>query len=94
MRRLRTEQKFAFEKIGRAARRAVCRGPAQVWGSRNTATAAQSVSIALTFAGVHPVRRRGCAAELELLTSLADCGIEQYTRFCRGMQCAATEKKR
>ncbi len=31
--------------------------------------------------------------ELELLTALADCGIEQYTRTMQGLQCAVTEEK-
>ncbi|WP_370843174.1 hypothetical protein [Gemmiger formicilis] len=31
--------------------------------------------------------------ESELLTALADCGIEQYTRTMQGLQCAVTEEK-
>ena len=45
---LRTEQKFAFEKSVELPAGQYAEGPA---GSRNTATAAQSVSIALIFAG-------------------------------------------
>ena len=47
---LRTEQKFAFEKLVELPAGQYADGPAQVWASRNTATAAPSVSTASTCA--------------------------------------------
>ena len=45
-------------------------------------------SVELPDAAAVAVRR-----ESELLTALADCGIEQYTRTMQGLQCAVTEEK-
>ena len=90
----RTEQKFAFEKSVELPAGQYAEGAAQVWGEPEYCNC-RAVS-------EHRIDLRGayflCAAvairrELELLTSLADCGIEQYTRTMQGLQCAATEEK-
>ena len=93
MRLLRTEQKFAFEKSVEMPAGQYAEGPAQVWGEPEYCNCRAVSEHRIDLRG-----RTSCAAvavrkELELLTSLADCGIEQYTRTMQGLQCAVTEEK-
>ena len=83
---LRTEQKFAFEKSVELPAGQYAEGPAQGLGAnRNTVTAAVSEEHRIDLRrGVTSCCRRSVRKELELLTSLADCGIEQYTRTIAG----------
>jgi len=53
----------------------------RIWAQQEAKQAGQSVE---TFS-----RQR----RYQLLTALADCGIEQYTRTMQGLQCAVTEEK-
>lgn len=92
---LRTEQKFAFEKSVELPAGQYAEGPAQVWGEPEYCNCRAVSEHRIDLRGAYIL----CAAvavrrELELLTSLADCGIEQYTRILQGMQCAVTEEKR
>ena len=91
---LRTEQKFAFEKSVELPAGQYAEGPAQVWGEPEYCNCRAVSEHRIDLRGAYIL----CAAvavrrELELLTSLADCGIEQYTRVLQGMQCAVTEEK-
>lgn len=91
---LRTEQKFAFEKSVELPAGQYAEGPAQVWGEPEYCNCRAVSEHRIDLRGAYIL----CAAvavrrELELLTSLADCGIEQYTRILQGMQCAVTEEK-
>lgn len=94
MRLLRTEQKFAFEKSVELPAGQYAEGPAQVWGEPEYCNCRAVSEHRIDLRGAYIL----CAAvavrkELELLTSLADCGIEQYTRTMQGLQCAVTEEK-
>jgi hypothetical protein len=91
---LRTEQKFAFEKSVELPAGQYAEGPAQVWGEPEYCNCRAVSEHRIDLRGAYIL----CAAvavrrDLELLTSLADCGIEQYTRILQGMQCAVTEEK-
>lgn len=91
---LRTEQKFAFEKSVELPAGQYVEGPAQVWGEPEYCNCRAVSEHRIDLRGAYIL----CAAvavrkELELLTSLADCGIEQYTRTLDGLQCAVTEEK-
>ena len=91
---LRTEQKFAFEKSVELPAGQYAEGPAQVWGEPEYCNCRAVSEHRIDLRGAYIL----CAAvavrkELELLTSLADCGIEQYTRTMQGLQCAVTEEK-
>lgn len=91
---LRTEQKFAFEKSVELPAGTYAEGPAQVRGEPEycncRAVSEHRIDLrgAYILSSVVAVRR-----ETELLTSLADCGIEQYTRTLQGLQCTAAEEK-
>ena len=91
---LRTEQKFAFEKSVELPAGQYAEGPAQVWGEPEYCNCRAVSEHRIDLRGAYIL----CAAaamrrDLELLTSLADCGIEQYTRILNGLQCAVTEEK-
>lgn len=91
---LRTEQKFAFEKSVELPAGTYADGPAQVWGEPEYCNCRAVSEHRIDLRGAYIL----CAAvavrrEQELLTSLADCGIEQYTRTMQGLQCAVTEEK-
>lgn len=89
---LRTEQKFAFEKLVELPAGQYADGPAQVWGEPEYCNCRAVSEHRIDLRGAYIL----CAAvavrrESELLTALADCGIEQYTRTMQGLQCAVTE---
>ena len=91
---LRTEQKFAFEKSVELPAGQYADGPAQVWGEPEYCNCRAVSEHRIDLRGAYIL----CAAvavrrESELLTALADCGIEQYTRTMQGLQCAVTEEK-
>ena len=91
---LRTEQKFAFEKSVELPAGQYVEGPAQVWGETEYCNCRAVSEHRIDLRGAYLL----CAAvavrkETELLTALADCGIEQYTRTMQGLQCAVTEEK-
>ena len=91
---LRTEQKFAFEKLVELPAGQYADGPAQVWGEPEYCNCRAVSEHRIALRGAYIL----CAAvavrrESELLTALADCGIEQYTRTMQGLQCAVTEEK-
>lgn len=91
---LRTEQKFAFEKLVELPAGQYADGPAQVWGEPEYCNCRAVSEHRIDLRGAYIL----CAAvavrrESELLTALADCGIEQYTRTMQGLQCAVTEEK-
>ena len=91
---LRTEQKFAFEKSVELPAGQYAEGPAQIWGEPEYCNCRAVSEHRIDLRGAYIL----CAAvavrkELELLTSLADCGIEQYTRTMQGLQCTVTEEK-
>ena len=78
---LRTEQKFAFEKLVELPAGQYADGPAQVWGEPEYCNCRAVSEHRIDLRGAYIL----CAAvavrrESELLTALADCGIEQYTR--------------
>ena len=90
----RTEQKFAFEKSVELPAGQYAEGPAQVWGEPEYCNCRAVSEHRIDLRGAYIL----CAAvavrrELELLTSLADCGVEQYTRIMQGLQCAVTEER-
>ena len=91
---LRTEQKFAFEKSVELPAGHCLEGAAQVWGEPEYCNCRAVSEHRIDLRGAYIL----CAAvalrrDVEVLTSLADCGIEQYPRTLQGLQCAAAEEK-
>ena len=90
----RTEQKFAFEKSVELPSGSYAEGPAQVWGEPEYCNCRAVSEHRIDLRGAYIL----CGAVLatkdcELLTSLADCGIEQRTRELSGLQRIAAEEK-
>lgn len=90
----RTEQKFAFEKTVELPEGSYAEGPAQVWGETEYCNCRAVSEHRIDLRGAYIL----CGAilatrECELLTSLADCGIEQRTRELSGLQRVAAEEK-
>ena len=90
----RTEQKFAFEKSVELPDAAFAEGPAQVWGEQEYCNCRAVSEHRIDLRGAYIL----CAAALmvrncELLTSLADCGIEQRTQELSGLTRVAAEEK-
>lgn len=91
---LRTEQKFAFEKSVELPDASFAEGPAQVWGEQEYCNCRAVSEHRIDLRGAYIL----CAAALmvrncELLTSLADCGIEQRTQELSGLTRVAAEEK-
>lgn len=89
-----TEQKFAFEKTAELPAGTYIEGPAQVWGETEYCNCRAVSEHRMDLRGAYIL----CGAilvkkECELLTSLADCGIEQRTRELSGLQRIAAEEK-
>ena len=90
----RTEQKFAFEKSVELPAGTFADGPAQVWGEQEYCNCRAVSEHRIDLRGAYIL----CAAALmvkdcELLTSLADCGIEQRTQELTGLSRVAAEEK-
>lgn len=90
----RTEQKFAFEKTVELPAGAYADGPAQMWGEPEYCNCRAVSEHRIDLRGAYIL----CGAvsaikECELLTSLADCGVEQRTRELSGLQRVAAEEK-
>lgn len=90
----RVEQKFAFEKSVELPAGSYAEGPAQTWGELEYCNCRAVSEHRIDLRGAYilcgaVLARREC----ELLTSLADCGIEQRARTLRGMQRVAAEEK-
>lgn len=90
----RMEQKFPFEKTADLPETGCQQGPATVSGELEYVNC-RAIS-------EHRIDLRGAYAlnvsvqmvdQLELVSSLADCGIEQRTRVLNGKACAAAEEK-
>ena len=91
---LRTEQKFAFEKSVELPAGQYAEGPAQVWGEPEYCNCRAVSEHRIDLRGAYILSAAvAIRRDLELLTSLADCGIEQYTRTMQGLHCAVTEEK-
>lgn len=90
----RTEQKFAFEKAVELPAGRYMEGPAQVWGETEYCNCRAVSEHRIDLRGAYILFGAVLAAkECELLTSLADCGIEQRTRELQGMHRIAVEEK-
>lgn len=90
----RTEQKFAFEKSVELPAGRYAEGPAQIWGEPEYCNCRAVSEHRIDLRGAYIL----CGAVLaekdcELLTSLADCGIEQRTRELNGLYRVAAEEK-
>lgn len=90
----RTEQKFAFEKTVELPDGVYAEGPAQIWGEPEYCNCRAVSEHRIDLRGAYIL----CGAvlstkECELLTALADCGIEQRTRELTGLQRIAAEEK-
>ena len=90
----RVEQKFAFEKSAELPAGSYAEGPAQTWGELEYCNCRAVSEHRIDLRGAYilcgaVLARREC----ELLTSLADCGIEQRARTLRGMHRIAAEEK-
>ncbi|MBM6900322.1 DUF3794 domain-containing protein, partial [Gemmiger formicilis] len=90
----RTEQKFAFEKTVELPAGAYAEGPAQMWGEPEYCNCRAVSEHRIDLRGAYIL----CGAvsaikECELLTSLADCGVEQRTRELCGLQRVTAEEK-
>lgn len=90
----RTEQKFAFEKSVELPAGSYAEGPAQVWGEPEYCNCRAVSEHRIDLRGAYIL----CGAvlvtkECELLTALADCGIEQRTRSLCGLNRIAAEEK-
>lgn len=90
----RTEQKFAFEKAVELPAGHYMEGPAQVWGETEYCNCRAVSEHRIDLRGAYILCGAVLAAkEWELLTSLADCGIEQRTRELQGLHRIAAEEK-
>ena len=90
----RTEQKFAFEKSVELPAGTYAEGPAQVWGEPEYCNCRAVSEHRIDLRGAYILCGAVLATkECELLTSLADCGIEQRTREMSGLQRVAAEEK-
>lgn len=90
----RTEQKFAFEKTVELPEGSYAEGPAQVWGEPEYCNCRAVSEHRIDLRGAYILCGAAFATrECELLTSLADCGIEQRTRELSGLQRVAAEEK-
>lgn len=90
----RTEQKFAFEKSVELPAGSYAEGPAQVWGEPEYCNCRAVSEHRIDLRGAYILCGAVLATkECELLTSLADCGIEQRTRELTGLQRVAAEEK-
>lgn len=90
----RTEQKFSFEKSVELPAGSYAEGPAQIWGEPEYCNCRAVSEHRIDLRGAYIL----CGAVLatrdcELLTSLADCGIEQRTRELNGLQRVSAEEK-
>lgn len=90
----RTEQKFAFEKSVELPAGRYAEGPAQVWGEPEYCNCRAVSEHRIDLRGAYIL----CGAvlvekECELLTALADCGIEQRTRALQGVFRVGAEEK-
>ncbi len=90
----RTEQKFAFEKSVELPAGNYLEGPAQIWGETEYCNCHAVSEHRIDLRGAYIL----CGAvlsgrECEVLTSLADCGVEQRTKELRGQQRIAAEEK-
>lgn len=90
----RVEQKFAFEKSVELPAGSYAEGPAQTWGELEYCNCRAVSEHRIDLRGAYilcgaVLARREC----ELLTSLADCGIEQRTRTLQGVHRVAAEEK-
>ena len=90
----RTEQKFPFEKSAELPAGEYAPGPAELWGEVEycncRAVSEHRIDVRGAYAlcvGAHAVEAR------DVLTGLADCGIEQRRRILGGCICAAAEEK-
>lgn len=90
----RTEQKFSFEKSVELPAARYAPGPARLWGEVEYCNCRAVSEHRIDLRGAYTL----CVAALqmeerELLTSLADCGIEQRTQtLCGVIPVAAVEK--
>lgn len=90
----RIEQKFPFEKSVDLPEGRYETGPAGVWGELEYCNCRAISEHRIDLRGAYALGVTVQAVEeLELLTSLADCGIEQRTRVLAGKLCAAAEEK-
>lgn len=90
----RTEQKFAFEKSVELPASTFAAGPAQVWGEQEYCNCRAVSEHRIDLRGAYIL----CASALmvkdcELLTSLADCGIEQRTEELSALTRITAEEK-
>lgn len=90
----RIEQKFPFEKTADLPEGRYETGPAAVSGELEYVNCRAISEHRIDLRGAYAL----CVAvqmvdQLELVTSLADCGIEQRTRVLNGRACAAVEEK-
>lgn len=90
----RTEQKFAFEKSVELPAGTYAEGPAQIWGEPEYCNCRAVSEHRIDLRGAYILCGAVLATkECELLTSLADCGIEQRTQELCGLQRALAEEK-
>lgn len=90
----RTEQKFAFEKTAELPAGQYAEGPAFLWGELEYCNCRAVSEHRIDLRGAYALYIAVLsAAEIQPLTALADCGVEQRTRSIAGQQLAAAEEK-
>ena len=90
----RTEQKFSFEKTADLPEGQFPEGPARLWGELEYCNCRCVSEHRIDIRGAYILCAAALAVEqTDLLTSLADCGIEQRTMPLTGSQLAAAEEK-
>ena len=90
----RIEQKFPFEKAADLPEGKYLQGPAAVSGELEYVNCRAISEHRIDLRGAYALCVSVQAVEqLELVTSLADCGIEQRARVLNGKACAAVEEK-
>ena len=90
----RVEQKFPFEKTADLPEGRYLQGPAAVSGELEYVNCRAVSEHRIDLRGAYALCVAVQAVEqLELVTSLADCGIEQRARTLDGVACAAVEEK-
>ena len=91
---LRSEQKFPFEKTVELPQGDYGSGPARLWGEVEYCNCRAVSEHRIDVRGAYALCVSAAAAEQrDLLTGLADCGIEQRGTAFSGCTCAAAEEK-
>lgn len=90
----RTEQKYAFEKTAELPECSYLQGAARLWGETEYCNCRAVSEHRIDLRGAYTLCVAvGVTEQLELLTDLSGCGIQQRTVPLTGVACAVCEEK-